>query len=137
MSFSSHCKLTFSLVIIAALCIAAFFVIRDFPQQLVSEDVTYAFCAIIGLVFICAAYKYWAITGALAANLNSATDVLEANCLSPATWETVNNEFEGNPLIAVPWKRFVRESRVTADSWIQEEDGLIAVNSPRAYLRML
>ena len=134
MSFSSHCKLIFSLVIIAALCIAAFFVIRDFPQQLVSEDVTYAFCAITGLVFICAAYKYWAITGALAANLNSATDVLEANCLSPATWETVNNEFEGNPLIAVPWKRFVRESRVTADSWIQEEDGLIAVNSPRAYL---
>lgn len=74
------------------------------------------------------------ITGGLLDKLQTAIDVLEANSLSPATWEAVNNKFEGNSLIAGPWKRFVRESRVTADSWIQGEDGLIAVNSPRAYL---
>ena len=119
---------------IAVLCLAAFFVIREFPHQLVSQDVTYILCAIIGLIFIRAAYKYWTLTGGLLDKLQTAIDVLEANSLSPATWEAVNNKFEDNSLIAGPWKRFVRESRVTADSWIQGEDGLIAVNSPRAYL---
>lgn len=119
---------------IAVLCLAAFFVIREFPLQLVSQDVTYILCAIIGLIFIRAAYKYWTLTGGLLDKLQTAIDVLEANSLSPATWEAVNNKFEDNSLIAGPWKRFVRESRVTADSWIQGEDGLIAVNSPRAYL---
>ena len=36
-------------------------------------------------------------------------------------------------MLAGPWKRFFRDGRVTADSWIQGEDNLVAVTYPRVY----
>lgn len=123
----------FSLVIISTAIAPLIYIIESFSQQIIYGGVTYVFCAAITLVFACSAYKYWTSTEHIISDIQTAINILTTEHLSPDTWETINEKFENIRMLAGPWKRFVRDGRVTADSWIQGEDNLVAVTYPRVY----
>lgn len=123
----------FSLVIISTAIASLIYIIESFSQQIIYGGVTYVFCAAITLVFACSAYKYWTSTEHIISDIQTAINILTTEHLSPDTWETINEKFENIRMLAGPWKRFVRDGRVTADSWIQGEDNLVAVTYPRVY----
>lgn len=123
----------FSLVLISTAIAPLIYIIESFSQQIIYGGVTYVFCAAITLVFACSAYKYWTSTEHIISDIQTAINILTTEHLSPDTWETINEKFENIRMLAGPWKRFVRDGRVTADSWIQGEDNLVAVTYPRVY----